>query len=502
MLLSTVWIVVFCLFCLSFDPATGIPVEKLPGKTDSVVAMLQQSANMQENTHAHGKTVENTDVQTNSKSKQDEEAEWFWKTKAPTSPGSAAPTASPTAEHWSNFGCGPGKNILPCNRVWGGRCEPGIIYGYNCKCNDNVLGATCDWNNKSDARVLTRAGITPERLNMAFYFANIVYADVKDPKKLAGVEKKCPRFKAAVKHLDAARFFDKNNAEDSAATYAAVATVAGSHTPSGKDEVVAMFRGTEFSSAKKEIMSILNGTANTGKAFNGLRTVFTDLTISKYLLNYTDPKTGEYYDLGYVHQGFWNAIAPFYYPMLLGVIEAANKTKLENPTINVVGHSLGGALANIFASLLHAEAPDLDVNLITFGAPRVGDAKFNEFLRYRHGKGKLKLLRVVAGRDPITMIPTSLGWNPLASNSEVIHAGEQLTIGEYALDDKCRGSFIESQWDLLHHASHLSCLTGGINKWHTDYYRYLVKGPDGGLGWFQAMQIPEKDLWCTEKINF
>merc|ERR1711861_91719 len=74
-------------------------------------------------------------------------------------------------------------------RMWGGRCEPGIIYGYNCKCNDNVLGATCDWNNKSDARVLTRAGITPERLNMAFYFANIVYADVKDPKKLAGVEK-------------------------------------------------------------------------------------------------------------------------------------------------------------------------------------------------------------------------------------------------------------------------------------------------------------------------
>merc|ERR1711871_42697 len=77
MLLSTVWIVVFCLFCLSFDPATGIPGEQLPGKTDSVVAMLQQNANMQENTHAPGKTVENTDVQTNSKSKQDEEAEWF-----------------------------------------------------------------------------------------------------------------------------------------------------------------------------------------------------------------------------------------------------------------------------------------------------------------------------------------------------------------------------------------------------------------------------------------
>ncbi len=72
--------------------------------------------------------------------------------------------------------------------------------------------------------------------------------------------------------------------------------------------------------------------------------------------------------------------------------------------IHVTGHSLGGALATLFAARLKADAelgPRL-ATLHTFGCPRVGDQLFTRALDRELGEC---VVRVVHGADPVPMVP-------------------------------------------------------------------------------------------------
>jgi Lipase (class 3) len=73
----------------------------------------------------------------------------------------------------------------------------------------------------------------------------------------------------------------------------------------------------------------------------------------------------------------------------------------------VTGHSLGGALAVLFAALLHEDPvhnPLRDVlrGVYTFGQPMVGDADFARYAQRRFGE---KVFRYVYGRDIVPRLP-------------------------------------------------------------------------------------------------
>ena len=52
----------------------------------------------------------------------------------------------------------------------------------------------------------------------------------------------------------------------------------------------------------------------------------------------------------------------------------------------VTGHSLGGAMATLFAMDLVVNEGVSDVSLVTFGSPRVGNAAFSDFVnKHSHG---------------------------------------------------------------------------------------------------------------------
>ncbi|MBD1555525.1 lipase family protein [Vibrio sp. S9_S30] len=68
--------------------------------------------------------------------------------------------------------------------------------------------------------------------------------------------------------------------------------------------------------------------------------------------------------------------------------------------IHCVGHSLGGALASLFADWLRAEL-SMRVNLYTFGAPRVGHQMYAR--KSEHANDKI--FRCTHGADPVPMIP-------------------------------------------------------------------------------------------------
>lgn len=104
------------------------------------------------------------------------------------------------------------------------------------------------------------------------------------------------------------------------------------------------------------------------------------------------------YDIpGKMHRGFHNLI------LKNNVIDSIDNTLKEIISLNekssiiVTGHSLGAALATIFyAYLLKAWEDITNIELITFGSPRVGD---NDFSKNLNGK------RYVHGNDIITKLP-------------------------------------------------------------------------------------------------
>jgi endonuclease G len=98
---------------------------------------------------------------------------------------------------------------------------------------------------------------------------------------------------------------------------------------------------------------------------------------------------------GKVHRGFSKALAA----VLDEVLEKLNH--LAKPRVVVTGHSLGGALATLFA----AEAPsDLPIQWVhTYGQPRVGMGNsFTSFLGDRYGK---RFVRVVNNNDIVPRVP-------------------------------------------------------------------------------------------------
>jgi len=128
------------------------------------------------------------------------------------------------------------------------------------------------------------------------------------------------------------------------------------------------------------------------------------------------PKDGKEFCEGCnVHMGFKN--------MFNGIIKDQTfKGILDNAitakkTIVISGHSLGGALSNLLAAYILKNHPGIDVHLVTFGSPRIGNKAFANFL---NGNSNLKThIRFVSDNDFVTKVPAVLGY---------LHAGTEANI--------------------------------------------------------------------------
>lgn len=99
-------------------------------------------------------------------------------------------------------------------------------------------------------------------------------------------------------------------------------------------------------------------------------------------------------EMGFIHAGFLEAIQGLSAALLSDLDGAARAGRLV-----FTGHSLGGALALLAGAIftLHSGRP---VQLVTFGAPRVGMGKLSRILR------AVPMLREYRnGGDPVTEVP-------------------------------------------------------------------------------------------------
>ncbi|GFR26154.1 lipase_3 domain-containing protein [Trichonephila clavata] len=157
----------------------------------------------------------------------------------------------------------------------------------------------------------------------------------------------------------------------------------------------------------KEITIVYRGSRNSFDYAKDLEIPLTNLP-RKFV-----PKGGK------VHSGFYSLFKDSWdsvYKILRGY---ANDQQLEikDFKINLTGHSMGGAIANIAALCLSVREGAEDLHVATFASPRVFDFSAAEVYEERLGK---KTIRVVNQSDFIPSLPLgSMGYK---------HVGEQLRI--------------------------------------------------------------------------
>jgi len=99
-----------------------------------------------------------------------------------------------------------------------------------------------------------------------------------------------------------------------------------------------------------------------------------------------------------VHDGFATEHAKTASSVLASVQTALKKSGLNQVT--TVGHSLGAALALLDAVFLPLSLPGIDVNMIGYGVPRVGNQAFASYV-----DSNLNVSRVNNQEDPVPTLP-------------------------------------------------------------------------------------------------
>ncbi|THU89671.1 alpha/beta-hydrolase [Dendrothele bispora CBS 962.96] len=168
-----------------------------------------------------------------------------------------------------------------------------------------------------------------------------------------------------------------------------------------------------------------------------------------------------------VHSGFlvaWDSIAPSVLPLLTTQLALHPDTR----RIITVGHSLGGAISTLAAmSIMVKHQQDIargrEVKNYSYGAPRIGNKIFSEFVNGRLGTNAF---RVVHANDGVpTMIPRELGYH---------HHGIEYWQSD---DPPSEDTLYQCSADGEDPSCSASIPSGGVNTAHMSYFGILATTP-------------------------
>jgi triacylglycerol lipase len=206
-------------------------------------------------------------------------------------------------------------------------------------------------------------------------------------------------------------------------------------------------------------------------AFRGtqsLRNFVTDICARRVALTAGGPDKAE------VHEGFQRALNSVYDALLSAVEDLASGP--NPPRLWITGHSLGAALAKLFAwriANLKSEISNALAGVYTFGEPRVGNAAFRDCY---DALLKPCTFRVVDGEDFITRIPWLLGAYR-HSGIEVFYSAFSLQPSAFQIDPPwwVKGvSDVFGTWQEYHAGHRLALLADH----HVGNYVELLSTPD------------------------
>ena len=178
-----------------------------------------------------------------------------------------------------------------------------------------------------------------------------------------------------------------------------------------------------------------------------------------------------------VHPGFataWKEVAED----VLAALESAAALH-ESYAIIVTGHSLGGAVATIAAG--HLRRDGFDIDLYTYGSPRVGNLAFATFITNQAGAE----YRVTHADDPVPRVPPML-------------ITYRHTSPEYWIDSTdARGAVTASTVSVCEGYSNTKCNAGtfgldtGAHGW---YFQATGQCPAGGARLRRDENVNDADL--------
>ena len=160
-----------------------------------------------------------------------------------------------------------------------------------------------------------------------------------------------------------------------------------------------------------------------------LRDLITDARLAQR--SYTPERAGGSSDGAAIHDGFLEAFDSVRARIMAALDDARGagpRARALNSTgdavaewhVFVTGHSLGGALATLFAAELAASGRrNLRISMVNFGSPRVGNAAFVE----AYNKLVPDSVRVVNGSDAVPTVPALLGYRHVAHGVRIDAAG-------------------------------------------------------------------------------
>jgi triacylglycerol lipase len=141
-----------------------------------------------------------------------------------------------------------------------------------------------------------------------------------------------------------------------------------------------------------------------------------------------------------VHRGFLKTFKS-YQDQLVAFVSKEGSSRPS--TIHCMGHSLGGALANLNACMLRNAG--FDVCLYTIGAPRVGMVSYAEDMTKQIASEKIR--RIANPSDPVPMVPLFPYAHASKGQSELmIHHGEKLGVEAHALHSGYSRMAHSSSW--------------------------------------------------------
>ena len=156
------------------------------------------------------------------------------------------------------------------------------------------------------------------------------------------------------------------------------------------DTLILSFRGTDFPRTYLNILNIYR--------LNAFRTNFwTDLSYGM-----TEPTWLQGKKI-LIHEGILTAFNSVREKLKISIDQLLKNSGHEVKTIEICGHSLGGALASIAVLQCRLWFPNKEISIkcVTIGSPRVGNKNFvDEFT-----KSVTKSWRIVNGSDPVPNVP-------------------------------------------------------------------------------------------------
>ena len=264
---------------------------------------------------------------------------------------------------------------------------------------------------------------------------------------------------------------------------------------------------------KKKVTVVFRGSVNARDWAANLYGVTTDCIFPGFT---SEEHKSEGKTFGKVHTGFYNYLfgktkkgangsIKSKGEEIVGILKADffDKPEFEDYSLEVTGHSLGGAMSTLFSMRLAAlnDFPGKTITNVSFASPFVGDEDFRDAFIQLERQRKIRHLRISNYQDMVTLVPpVSLDLPPLplkhTGMNIRMYEGGDLLAPKYRRFYPKKDSFVDGVRNTLHSSLLVGLSVGIIGKHLCPEYDRRLEDSKEDLS-----KLSLKELYANEEVT-